>query len=193
MMDKNRFIKIYKKEEAMKFKILSVVFVFALIFVIFAVGDYSLNAQTEMKITGNGFERMVREKIYTTERLIEIFKCRNVKLAQWYKVGKFEKIGKYFGKGGFIRTAEGVTYREPTEISKYFSGLKEQKVEEVKFETKSVNIFELTAVLNQDNKSPEDIVDIITEELLFSYGSGNPNNFVGIGVAMLYHPRRCDI
>jgi hypothetical protein len=192
MSDKNRSLRIKKKEEIMRFKILSVVFVFVLIFVIFAVGDSPQNPQTKMKITGTGFERMVRDGTYTEDEIIKIFKCKNVQLAQWYKLGKFEEIGQYFGCQGIISTDTGVTFEGVDAIGNCFKNIKEKlKVSAIEFETKLVIICELTKELNKpkDEWKDNDLVDRIYEYITFSFNS--PGG--GSGVAGGGHIRACDI
>jgi hypothetical protein len=175
----------------MKFKILSVVFVFALIFVIFAVGDSPLNPPTKMKIAGKGFKRMVKEKIYTEDDLIKKFKEKNAKLEHNFNKEKFCAIGEYFGKNGIIWTDEG-TFEGVDEIGNYFKNIKEKlKVSAIKFETKLVIIHELTEELNKpkEKQKDTDIVDIIYEHIDFSFNS--PGG--GSGVGERGHPRSCDM
>ncbi|KPK78751.1 MAG: hypothetical protein AMJ89_00415 [candidate division Zixibacteria bacterium SM23_73] len=170
----------------MKFKILSGVFVFVFIFTIFAAGEDSLKAKTEMRITGTGFKRLVQTGRYTEEGLISIFEQHNRNLETWFSEGKFCEIGKYFGKKGVIWTDEGA-FEGVDKIGDYFKNLEGA---EITFITKHVVIMELTAELNKPGlRSDKDIVDIIYVYIDFSFNS--PGG--GSGVAQRYHPRRCDM
>lgn len=181
----------------MRFKILSVVFVFVLIFMISAVGDDSLNAATEMIIAGTGFERMVNiEKRYTKDELIREFKEKNRELERYFRAGEFDEIGEYFGPEGIISPDEGDPVMGKRPISEYFQKLKEEdNAYDMKFETKVVIITELTEVLMKTRAewTSQDRIDTIHEHMDFSYkepATGDPG---GHGTARGGHIRACDI
>jgi len=171
----------------MRFKILSVMFVFILIFVIFAAGDKPQNPKAKMKITGNGFERIVKvDKTKTEDDLIKMFKDNNTMLEEHFDKKKFSDIGKYFGKEGIIWTDEGEIFEGVDNISNYFKSLKATKI---KFKTKYVIIHELTEELKKpkEKQTPNDVVDRIYEFIDFSFNS--PGG--GSGVAGGDHIRAC--
>ena len=61
----------------------------------------------------------------------------------------------------------------------------------MEFNTVYVYIHELTNVLNQEEKSPKDIVDIVYEVITFSFELPHGSLYDGGGTAVWEHPRIC--
>lgn len=158
----------------MKLRIWSVLVAFIIVFIACSNGEEVRSDEVQMQFMGPGFEWLLKKvpKPYSVEELADIFKARNRMLSTHYNNDEFEKIGKYYGEAGMVRTYYDNYVYGSCDIADYFKELKTKRnVNAVKFETNLVYLDVDTHLA--ENPSPDypdkDLVYTVYEIISISY------------------------
>ncbi len=153
----------------MKLKIWSILIVFVLVFFISSTGGNAYYDAQE-KFSGPGLEWLLKyvEKPYTLDELNKIFRARHHRLSKFFVKDQFDKIGKYYGPGGMVRTHDNELIYGADNIANYFEELKGD-VAVVSFEAVKVYIDLDEYLAKKKDGLLEDKVYTIHEIILITF------------------------
>lgn len=105
---------------------------------------------------------------------------------------KAKRIGEFYREQGVLSTHTGETLQGVNAISAYFDELRvKANVKYVKFRLKCLYVKELTHILNQPKKNPEDVVHVAYLIISYSFDLNGERIDPGSGTNRR-HVRECD-